>query len=147
MDFNPLTYLPPSSVIVCVYAPYALSWCRIFSISVETKQKHSSPCLLTISVTYLIFLNSFPDSLRFSQLRRSFLFHTVWMMCVVKITSALDVVKWCVLYQKNIICAFECTQTQSFNMALTLKGLRTWKLRPKDVENYTQRVFENSKIL
>lgn len=49
--------------------------------------------------------------------------------------------------KKNIICAFECTQTQSFNVALTLKGLRTWKLRPKDVENYTQRVFENTKIL
>lgn len=35
-------------------------------------------------------------------------------------------------------------KTQSFNMALTMKGL--WKTRPKDVENYTQRVFENTNL-
>lgn len=68
-----------------------------------------------------LYLSCF--SLRFSQSWRSFLLHAVWMTRVVRTTSALGAVKWRGRYQKTIICPFECTQTQSFNMALTLKGL------------------------
>lgn len=82
------------------------------------------------------FLNSSLDSLYFSQLRRSFLFHAVLNdvccennKCIrcSRMTSALPL--------KEVICSFECPQTQSFDVALTLKGLYTCRLRPKDVES------------
>lgn len=53
VDFIP--DLSTSIFCYCIYAPHAFSWCRFISISVGTKQKRSSPCLLMFSVNYLNF--------------------------------------------------------------------------------------------